>query len=273
VNDRECVDFLQWCLPQLGLRWAGFRKVRGTVCKRVGRRIRELRLSGPAAYRDYLATDADEWRRLDGFCRIPISRFYRDRGVFEAIGRTILPDLAARATARGDSAIRCWSAGCASGEEPYTLAILWHYRLRKTYPKTDLDIVATDADPVMLKRAADGCYAEGSLRELPVAYRQRAFVRRQGFLCLRPVLKARVRFERQDIRQTMPPGPFDLVLCRNLVFTYFDADSQQNTLRRITTRLAAGGYLVLGTHERLPTEMEAQYAIGSTLPIYRRLTC
>jgi chemotaxis protein methyltransferase CheR len=71
----------------------------------------------------FLISEPAEWARLDAMCRIPISRFYRDRGTFDLIAQQLLPEVAATASARGDDAVKCWSAGCASGEEPYTLAM------------------------------------------------------------------------------------------------------------------------------------------------------
>jgi len=134
VRDQDCVRFLQTCLPRLGLNWAGYRKVRRTVCKRIGRRMRELGLSDIAAYGQLLEHSPEELARLDAFCRIPISRFYRDRAVFDALGRTLLPDLAKRAGTRGDREVRCWSAGCASGEEVYTLRLLWDLAPQPSHP-------------------------------------------------------------------------------------------------------------------------------------------
>ncbi len=93
--------------------------MRGTVCKRVARRIRALGLADVAAYCAVLEADTSEWRRLDAMCRIPISRFWRDRDVFDSLARDVFPLLAAAAVERGDALVRVWSAGCASGEEPY----------------------------------------------------------------------------------------------------------------------------------------------------------
>ncbi len=122
TND-ECVAFLQWCLPRLGMRWAGFRKVRKTVCKRVARRLHTLGLPDADAYRRYLVGHEAEWPRLDAMCRIPISRFWRDRGVFDLLADEVFPALATAAAARGDNCLRVWSAGCASGEEPYSVRL------------------------------------------------------------------------------------------------------------------------------------------------------
>ena len=118
MRDAECVAFLQWALPRLRLRWAGFRKVRRQVCRRIQRRMRELDLGDFAAYRTLLETHAEEWGTLDGMCRITISRFCRDKAVFEVLASTVLPELARRALSRDRAMVTVWSAGCGSGEEP-----------------------------------------------------------------------------------------------------------------------------------------------------------
>jgi chemotaxis protein methyltransferase CheR len=118
-SDTDCTVFLQWALPLRNLRWPGFRKVRRQVCKRLKRRIEELGLVDFAAYRARLEADASEWGVFDECCHITISRFFRDRGVFEALRQRVLPDIATRARSERQTA-RIWSAGCASGEGPYT---------------------------------------------------------------------------------------------------------------------------------------------------------
>jgi chemotaxis protein methyltransferase CheR len=86
MQDAECVALLRWALPRLGLRWPGFRKVRRQVCKRITRRIRELGLADVTTYRERLESVPEEWPELDALCRITISRFYRDRAVFDHLG-------------------------------------------------------------------------------------------------------------------------------------------------------------------------------------------
>ena len=113
-------------------------------------------------------------------------------------------------------------------------------------------IVATDVDERLLERARQGLYPASSLKELPRELLQTAFVRDGEQFRLRDELRAGVEFHRQDIREAMPAGPFELVLCRNLAFTYFDEQGQREVLRGIDERLVAGGYLVVGAHESLP---------------------
>jgi chemotaxis protein methyltransferase CheR len=252
MNDPELVAFLQWGLPRLGLRWRGYRRVRARVRKKLNERLRELALPDIAAYRARLEAQPQEWAVLDALCRITISRFHRNRGVFDHLRRVVLPGLAERASERGAEAVRCWSAGCASGEEPYTLRILWELGLPVECARVPLQIVATDIDERLLERAREGRYPASSLKELPRELLETAFVRDGEQFRLRDQLRVGVEFHRQDIREVMPAGPFDLVLCRNLAFIYFDEEGRREVLRGIDERLVAGGYLVLGTHESLP---------------------
>ncbi len=269
MKDEQCVHFLQWALPKLHMRWAGFRKVRKQVCKRVDRRIRELGLANIDDYRSWLEKHPDEWPHLDALCRITISRFYRDRAVFDTLAQHVMPALAAAASQRGDRVLRGWSAGCGSGEEPYALGLVWYSDLQPRFPGMRIDIVGTDSDPNVLLRAAAARYAFGSLRELPRRLREQAFTRHDGTYCLEPAYRHGVRFLEQDIRTELPEGRFDLVLCRNLVFTYFDADQQRELLRQIIDTMHDGAALVLGAHEQLPDTPHRLSAWFEKEKIYR----
>ena len=167
MKDSECVDFLQWALPQMGMRWSGFRKVRRQVCKRIHRRLGELGLDKIDAYRSYLAHCPEEWEELEAQCRIPISRFYRDRGVCEFLGEEVLPALIQLASEREERHIDCWSAGCASGEEPYTLSLIWTFCDRNRPADMGLQVIATEADEGLLARARRGLYRASRLKDLP----------------------------------------------------------------------------------------------------------
>jgi chemotaxis protein methyltransferase CheR len=161
---------------------------------------------------------------------VTISRFNRDRGVFTYLRDHVL-----------QPGMRVWSAGCASGEEPYTLALLCD----------GLDILATDVEPELLRRAEAARYPPSALRELPD---REAFA--DGVLAER--YRRHVTFALHDIRDDPPPGPFDLVLCRNVAFTYFDEATQRDVLRRIAS---VTNLLVIGAHERLPDGETGEHGI------------
>jgi chemotaxis protein methyltransferase CheR len=256
VKDADCIGLLQWALPRLGLRWAGYRKVRSRVCKRVSRRMRQLGLPAVAAYRARLAADPAEWRALAALCPIPISRFYRDREVFDSLGAEVLSALARAAMARGAPRLECWSAGCASGEEPYTLALQWDLLLAGRFPRLAFRVLGTDIDARLIERARAACYGAGSLEALPPEWRAQAFERRGRLHCLREPFRRDVEFVQQDLLGGLPEREFDLVLCRNLAFTYFDEVGARLALQRIASRLRPGGALAIGIHEHLPAPAE-----------------
>ena len=246
----DCDELLRWALPRMRMRWTGFRKVRGQVSKRLRRRIRELSLTSFSDYRARLMSDADEWLILDSCCRITISRFYRERDAWERLREEI----------EGRERLRCWCAGAASGEEPYTLALLCRFA------GIPVRVLATEADPHLLERARDGRYPRSSLGEVPPEWLEAAFTRESDRFVMRPEHKEPVEWRLEDIRLSLPDGPFDLVLCRYLAFTYYDEELQREVLARLRARLAPGGLLVLGAKERLPASELTMLAPG----LYRR---
>jgi len=258
--------FLAWALPLRGLRWRGFRRNRRQVYRRVQARITELGLAGCDAYRAYLAEHPDEWTVLDALCRVTISRFARDREMWMALVRDVLPRFA-----REGAVVRAWSAGCGAGEEPFTLAIAWAVEIGAPA----LEVLATDIDDVQLARAAAAVFPQPALRELPAAWRAAAFDERGDEATLREAFRARVRFVHHDLRtapptdpfavvpsdiarelRTAPDAPFDLVLCRNLAYSYFDEPTQQALTALFRSVLRTGGVLVVGGDERLPDERD-----------------
>lgn len=254
MHDRECVEFLQWALPRLQRPWAGFRKVRRQLCRRIERHWQTLALSDSAAYRGYLETHPEEWRALDELCPITISCFYRDTVMWERLATGVLPELARCAVARGAHAMQAASFGCASGEEPYTLMLAWQFAVAPQFPALLLAVTAADVIEAVLERARVACYPAGSLKRLPLAWREHGFERLGNRFCLRARFRDGVTFVRQDLRVELPERAFDLVLCRNLVFTYFDVPTQQALLARLLAHLVPGGALVTGRREALPPD-------------------
>jgi chemotaxis protein methyltransferase CheR len=251
MKDESCICFLQWALPQLHMRWTGFRKVRGQVCKRLGRRLEDLQLSDFKSYRMYLQHNPLEWHILDSLCRITISRFYRDQGIFQSLYSEVFPNLISIAKRQHDTTLSCWCIGAASGEEPYSLSLLWELSDLQMH-ETDLRILATEVDQLMINRAMQACYPASSIRELPPKMKNLAFKRKDEQFCLKERFKKRVQFLQQDIRQEQPDTTFHLILCRNLVFTYFSQELQEQIAQQIVKRLKPGGCLVIGSHEKLP---------------------
>ena len=268
--DTECVRFLQWALPQLHMRWPGFRKVRKQVCKRLSRRLKELELPDTDAYRQHLSRHPEEWQTLDRLCRVVVTRFYRDKLVFATLVEKVLPELATAALAVGDKTLRCWSIGSASGEEPYTLAILWQHLLAPRFPGLELSVLATEVDPRLLARSQKACYPAGTIRNLPGDLRNAAFSEAGNQYCLKPAYRSLVEFRQQDVRTALPGGRFHMILCRNLVFTYFDEMQQEKILAELQAKLLPGGWLVVGVRETLPAGAGGLTRVSERLGLYRK---
>jgi chemotaxis protein methyltransferase CheR len=237
------------------MRWDGFRKVRRQVCKRIKNRISELELPGFRAYQEYLLSHPSEWRQLDSLCFITISRFYRDKKVFQILQHQILSSLAMQVSAAERPVLEIWSAGCCSGEEAYTIKILWEIEVKHNLKsEIDMHIIATDNSNQLLRRAEAGEYTAGSLKALPDHLLREAFYFKHQNYHIKPFLKEGILFRQQDIRQKLPDQMFNLILCRNLVFTYFEKKLQKEILDRLVKRLKYGGFLIIGSHEKLPVQ-------------------
>lgn len=270
MDDQDCVRFLQWVLPRLRMRWPGFRKVRKQVCKRIQHRMNELELPDADAYRDYLLAHADEWSVVNHACRVTVSRFNRDRAVLEKLASVVLPALADAETLAAGHRLRAWSAGCAMGEEAYSLVLIWHKRVAGTYSNLDIEVTGSDIDETLLARARRACYAYSSLKALPQPWLRSSFDQQDDEYCLDPRLRSKVQFVHGDIRDRPAMGPFHIVFCRNLAFTYFDTTLQLEMLEYLRGCLVGGGALVTGGHESLPKGLAGFDTWPECRAIYRK---
>lgn len=268
IKHDDCVAFLKWALPRLGLGWSGYRKVHRTVCKRLRHRVATLGLPDLRAYRHYLSDAPAEWSHLAALCRIPISRFHRDKAVLDLLADTVLPYLAGSTRDEGRDGFWAWSAGCASGEEPYSLALVWAFAVAPGFPGPEFRVLASDAEAGMLARARRACYPIASLRDLPEPWRDRAFSAADHELCLRPAFARNVHLIRHDVTDPPPALGLDLVCCRNLAFTYFDRERRLDVLEHLRTALRPGGCLVIGNKEALPDGPNDFVPVTAKRPLY-----
>lgn len=239
----------------------------GCIRRRIGVRMRARGVHGYEAYAALLRRDADEARHLLEALTIHVSRLYRNPETWDAIAATVLPAL----WRRRRSALRCWSAGCAAGEEPYTLAMLLLEQARRDHAALPDGMVdATDYDRAGLERAARGSYPRAAIRDLP-SHLVRRYARGHDPVELAPELLRLVRLARHDLTRQPPPNPpYDLVLCRNVAI-YFDAPTQERLVSGLTDALAPGGYLVLGKVETIRGEARARLVLENPRErIYRR---
>lgn len=222
--------------------------------------LRSSGLSSPEAYLAWLARLPDsspEWGRLASRLTVGETYFFRDRACFEALEQYVLPALIASRRSEGMLRLRFWSAGCATGEEPYSLAILLD-RLLPDLSNWALTLLATDINPDALAIAQRGLYREWSFRETPPWARGRYFRSRRGEKFeLEPRIRKMVTFAPLNLAEDGYPSmvtntsAMDLILCRN-VLMYFGHDAQRESVARLQRALVTGGWLVLSPVEASP---------------------
>jgi chemotaxis protein methyltransferase CheR len=207
---------------------------------------------------------ADELRALVEAVRVGETRFFRHHGHIQALQRVVLPELMER-TARERRPLRVWSAGCATGEEPYTLAIL----IAETsggHAPGGTEVLATDVSAEALAFATRGRYPVERLGAVPPSTRERFLVEVEpGLFEIAPIIRQLVRFEQHNLLSAQCPPSQDLIVCRN-VLIYFDDPARERTLRRLAASLEPGGYLLLGASESARS-LEAD---GTLAPIRTR---
>jgi chemotaxis protein methyltransferase CheR len=240
-------EFLREVAPSLGLQWRPFKR-RG-IERRIKNRIAQIGLSDFEDYLLKIKKDREEQNHLSKILTVTISRFFRDQEVFHAIGYSIIPTLLKEKNRKD---FKIWSIGCASGEEPYSLSILWKEEFEKIWPQIHLSILATDIDEKLLERAEKGRYKKSSLKEVPEDILKNYFNMDNGFYVLDQTVRESVTFKRHDIIHEEPFSGMDMVFCRNLAFTYFFKVSQMDVLKKIAGSLRGKGYLVIGKDESLP---------------------
>ena len=260
----EYREFLRTTLPALGLRWRRFRSE--AIRRRIGGRLQELGFPSLAAYRSHLLAHREEQRLLTDQLTVTISRFWRNRFLFDALARTWLPALLARL--QPGEHFRAWSAGCACGEEPYSLLLVWEEHFAGS--GHELRLVATDADRRCLHRAREGRYPASSLRELPLDLRHRYFVNEGGDFVIAPRFRERVVWLEHNLFWDSPFPDNHLILCRNVAYTYFTEALQQEISRRFHQALLPGGLLVIGRKDQLPLGVEHLFR-RTEHPVYERL--
>jgi chemotaxis protein methyltransferase CheR len=246
MNDREFGQLLEF----LGLSWQGYRKVRKGAKRRIGLHMQALGCRSLQAYLGQLEQKADARRRCELALTVPISRFFRDRILWQTLQSRILPDWIEGGMGRVDA----WSAGCACGEEVYSLKILWEHLSRTYNALPVLAVTATDLQPLHLERAKAGVYSSSSLREVPEHFKSACFDAQTGArrFTVKPALRAGIVWRRHDFLSGPPASGFHLILARNNLLTYYQTHRIRVPLEKMVAALSVGGYLVIGSHEKLP---------------------
>ena len=261
-QNEDLEQLLQFLKEDHGFDFSGYK--RGTLARRINRRMHEVGIENHRQYIMYLQSHPEEFTLLFTMILINVTEFFRDADACDYLEREIIPRIL---KGKSDSdPIRVWSAGCASGEEAYTIAMILCDRLGEEEFKQRVKIYATDVDDDALRRARHAVYSEASVSSLPRDFKTRFFEHINGDYSFRTDIRRAVIFGRNDLIQDAPISRIDLLICRN-TFMYFNASTQARILARFHFALENSGFLFLGkaemlvSHSRLFTPLDPKWRV------------
>lgn len=266
-SDRQFKRLRAFVAEQTGIALSEAKK--DMVYGRLSKRIRSHFGGNFQAFCDAIENgDAQEQDFLINAITTNLTAFFREAHHFDYLRQRLIPDLMRR---NADSRkIRIWSAGCSTGEEPYSIAMC--LAAQQQLADWDIKILATDLDANVIGHAEAGIYSEERLSKLPekeLQWFKRGRGANTGLVRLKPEIRNRVSFKRLNLLHDWPmQGPFDLIFCRNVVI-YFDKTTQTQLFERFADLLVADGHLFIGHSETLYKVTDRFTSLGNT--IYRRL--
>lgn len=231
-----------------GFDFAGYKH--SGLMRRISKRMQMLSVERFSDYQDYLEVHPDEFALLFNAILINVTSFFRDTTTWEYIRDELIPTLLK--AKKADEPVRVWSAGCASGEEAYTIAMLLADKMGNEAFKERVKIYASDIDEEALSQARQATYPTRDLTPLPASYLEKYFEDNKPFYTFRKDLRRSIIFGRHDLVQDAPISRVDLLICRN-VLMYFNSETQARILSRFHFALNDIGYLFLGKAEMLFT--------------------
>jgi len=265
-TDPEFEALLIYLKESRGFDFTGYK--RSSLMRRVDRRMAQIGVGGYPDYLDHLQVDPDEFTALFNTILINVTAFFRDPDAWDHLrGEILRPLLESRPPG---APIRIWSAGCASGEEAYTLAIVLAEQLGIDEFRDRVKIYATDVDEEQLGEARQAAYDEQALRAVPAELAEKYFERARERFTFRKDLRRSVIFGRNDLVQDAPISRIDLLACRNTLM-YFNAETQTKILSRFHFALADGGILLLGKAEMLLSHGSIFTPVDLKRRIFRRV--
>jgi two-component system CheB/CheR fusion protein len=245
-QDRDFHELLMMMKENRGFDFTGYK--RSTLERRINRRVAVVGLTSFAEYRDYLELEPEEFSQLFDSMLINVTSFFRDPLAWQALQERVIPELL---SAKGVKApIRVWSAGCATGEEAYTLAMVLAEAIGAEQFRERVKIYATDLDEDALHQARAGTYEASALADIPEQLVDTYFEPAGTKRAFRRDLRRQVIFGRNDLTHDAPISRVDLLAARNTLM-YFNAETQTSIVRRFHFALSHPGYLFLGKAEML----------------------
>jgi two-component system CheB/CheR fusion protein len=265
-TNQELEALLGYLRQSRGFDFTGYK--RNSLTRRINRRMQTVGVESYNDYIDYLEVHPDEFTQLFNTILINVTSFFRDEEAWRYLADTLIPQIISGK--RADASIRVWSAGCASGEEAYSLAMLLAEELGMDGFRERVKIYATDVDNDALNSARHARYPDRAIEPVPEELRARYFEQAGGSYVFHKDLRRSVIFGRHDLLQDAPISRLDLLVCRNTLM-YFNAEAQRRVLARFHFALNDRGVLFLGraemllTHANLFSPIDLRYRIFSKI--------
>jgi two-component system CheB/CheR fusion protein len=265
-EDRALRAFLDQLRERSGIDFSSYKAP--TIQRRLQRRLAATGVPDLDQYIRYLQRHPDEYQRLVSSFLIKVTEFFRDPELFTYLRESVLPDLLASSYG-SENELRIWSAGCSTGEEAYSLAILVAEALGDELSEVNVRIFATHVDSDAIAFARRGVYPPSALADMPPELVERYFTEIDGAFEVKKLIRGMTVFGQHDLGQRAPFPRIDLALCRN-VLIYFTPELQRRALHLFAFSLREGGYLALGKSET--TNPLAEYFVleQPRLKIFRR---
>jgi len=244
--------FLQDLRRRKGLDLTGYK--RPQMERRINSLMRGLKIEDYTGYLDLLQKEIKHWRKFLDTLTINVSEFYRNPPQWQVLETKIVPDLI-----RNSNSLRIWSAGCSTGEEPYTLAMV----LMQNFRNLNFSVTATDIDDEVLNKARAGNYNDKAVANLPKHYLSKYLRQQETTYTVTDEVKKKVKFSKQNLLKDVFDINYDLILCRNVVI-YFTEQSKAYLYRRFYEALKSGGVLFTGSTEQIFQAREIGYSLVSS---------
>jgi two-component system CheB/CheR fusion protein len=264
-DDHDFDELLTFIRDSRGFDFTSYK--RSTLTRRIRKRMQDAHVGSYIDYRDRLETDADEYNILFNTILINVTGFFRDPEVWTFLQREVMPELVATLDPTGE--IRVWSAGCSSGEEAYTLAMVFAETLGLDECVERVKIYGTDIDEEALRDARAGLYPAKALEGVPPQLRDKYFEPSGGQFAVRQDLRKRMIFGRHDITSDAPISRLHMLVCRNTLM-YFNVEAQSQIVDRFHFALRDEGFLFLGKAEMLLTAGDRFETYSIRQRIFRR---
>jgi len=249
--------------------WDGYRRVRKGVKKRISRHMQQLGCRSVDEYFHILEMDEGVRKQCECLMTVSVSRFFRDRMLWKIIEDHIVPEI----LSENKEKVKFWAAGCTCGEEAYSFKILWESLEGSFDCMPELEIWATDINPAYIRRAQDGIYPLSSLKEVPQEFKGIYFTLngKEGLYRISQYLKKGIVWKVHNLSFELGEFDFQIIFLRNSILTYYQDKLKQSAFQKVIGSLAQDGFLIIGSHEKLPAESKALLPFSGQPYIFKKI--